>query len=473
MATSLINKSTGVVATPDANVTPEQTAAATAAGFIAEPTAGSVYKPFVAPTPSVGSAPQKTYLGQDGNTYDSATGAIVAHGDINPVNESSVRSSVLNGFQAEIDAQNQIYAQKLADAKTAGLGRLGSTRAVQSRSGLLGSDFAGAQNDTVDTANKGIETSINAEKAAAIASITNQANADATAQIAAKRQAQQAGVDEYLKFLSGQSTQKQTNLTKLAGSLLNQKLAPSDLNPQELQKLADQYGVSTGDILAEYNTQKKTSDAAQAKLDADTKATSFDQDLKTKQLALDTAYKNGQLTIDQYNAQTSRLNAMSAQFKAGLDANGNPIAGQASGVKTDALKSAQDLLAKFNAGSGTSAVGASGIFQLQNIPGTAASDFKVQFNNLKSLLSLDNVKLLKGQGAISDSERALLASASSKLDLAQSEPEFKAALNDIITSLSGATAGTGAAGAAIPKGTDGTSYGFPGYVSDGSQWIPK
>lgn len=104
-------------------------------------------------------------------------------------------------------------------------------------------------------------------------------------------------------------------------------------------------------------------------------------------------------------------------------------------LKKSALTSAKELLDKFNAGK--SAVGAERLLGIQKLPGTTARDFDVQFNNLKSLLSLDNVKLLKGQGQVSDAERQLLADASSKLDVSQSKGEFKKALEDIIKGLSG------------------------------------
>ncbi len=113
---------------------------------------------------------------------------------------------------------------------------------------------------------------------------------------------------------------------------------------------------------------------------------------------------------------------------------------QANETKQNALKSAQDLLQKLKDGVGNSAVGSSRTFYgglLSRLPGTDAKNLTIQFNNLKSLLSLDNVKLLKGQGAVSDAERQLLADASSKLDLGQSEGEFVKALEDIISGLSG------------------------------------
>jgi hypothetical protein len=137
------------------------------------------------------------------------------------------------------------------------------------------------------------------------------------------------------------------------------------------------------------------------------------------------------------------------------DANGNVVASGAtqntatSPVKDNALSSAQNLLTMFQGGN-KFAVGGSSIFG--TLPGTKSRDFVTQFNNLKSLLSLDNIKLLKGQGAVSDAERNLLAQASSKLELSQSEAEFENSLGTIIKALSG----TG--GAQTSNAPTGNSY---------------
>ena len=115
---------------------------------------------------------------------------------------------------------------------------------------------------------------------------------------------------------------------------------------------------------------------------------------------------------------------------------------KATELKTNALQSAKELLNKFNEGTGTSAVGGNILNRLGAFgdllgKGTGRADFTIQFDNLKALLSLDNVKYLKGQGQVSDAERRLLEQASAKLNRAQSETEFKKALEDIVTSLSG------------------------------------
>ncbi len=102
-------------------------------------------------------------------------------------------------------------------------------------------------------------------------------------------------------------------------------------------------------------------------------------------------------------------------------------------LQSDALSTAQDLMDKFTSGN-TFAVGGTSIFPLR--PGGPANDFKAKYDQLISQLQLDNVKYLKGQGAVSDSERKILSDASTALRLSQSEGEFKKTLEGIITTFS-------------------------------------
>ncbi len=138
------------------------------------------------------------------------------------------------------------------------------------------------------------------------------------------------------------------------------------------------------------------------------------------------------------NAVTVALNSN------GNQANGKPTT---SALGIQALQTAKSLLEKVNSGTGTSAVGGSRVFGgalAGATPGTNASNFSNDFNTLKSQLSLDAVKYLKGQGAVSDAERALLASAVTKLNLSQSDDEFKTTLQGIINTLEdGKTSDTG------------------------------
>lgn len=170
----------------------------------------------------------------------------------NPVNEDDIRRNTMNQFQTEIDAVNQAYDQLLGEEKLRGEGRIGSQTAIGARSGILGSDFAGAQKKNVQDYNVGIQRGIEAERATKIGAIMGTARSDAAAEIAAKNQARQQGAESYLAYLSNKGTVKSQNIQNLAGSFLSQGLSPDELDPTQLDQIAKTYGTSVDDIKAAY-----------------------------------------------------------------------------------------------------------------------------------------------------------------------------------------------------------------------------
>lgn len=127
-----------------------------------------------------------------------------------------------------------------------------------------------------------------------------------------------------------------------------------------------------------------------------------------------------------------------------LQASGNTLSGKPTSTELGkrSAQAAKDLLQKVIDGQGTSAVGGSRFFTGGSLafPGSDKAEFQIDFQNLKDMLSLDGTKYLKGQGAVSDAERALLASAVTKLNLSQgdgAEGEFAKTLKGIVTQLEG------------------------------------
>lgn len=177
------------------------------------------------------------------------------------IDEGQIRADTLKSFQAEIDAQNSIFADKLARAKVTGANRLGSGTAVQARRGELGSDFGNAATDNINSGNEEIYSGIDNEKQAAISKILTQARTDADKQIADKTAAKTAGLNDYVKYLQEGATRKTTNATTAAQLLLNNKTKVEDLKPEDLTALTTSYGISKNDLLSGY----KTAQDAQAK----------------------------------------------------------------------------------------------------------------------------------------------------------------------------------------------------------------
>jgi hypothetical protein len=91
-------------------------------------------------------------------------------------------------MQTSIDAINASYASLLGQEQTAGQERLGETRAVNARSGNAGSDFGVAATEKTRTYNKAQETALAAQKDAQIASVMQNIEDRADAEIASKKQ---------------------------------------------------------------------------------------------------------------------------------------------------------------------------------------------------------------------------------------------------------------------------------------------
>jgi hypothetical protein len=166
-------------------------------------------------------------------------------------------------LQAEIDATNQVYGEKLRQANIAGTSRLGQNAAISARRGLLGSDFGAAANDTVTNDNNQIYSGIGAEQAAAVAAITDKGNNLAQTEIANKNAARQQGAEEYIKFLGEQTTRQNTRAQQGAQHALQAGIDLSTLSPDDLQKVASSYGVTPNQLISNYVATRNAQATAQ------------------------------------------------------------------------------------------------------------------------------------------------------------------------------------------------------------------
>lgn len=178
------------------------------------------------------------------------------------VDEATIRKEALANFQAEIDATNALYANKLARAKVEGANRLGQSGAIQARRGLLGSTFGEAQTNVVSGANEEVYGSIENERNSRVLALQDKAREYADTNLEAKRKAKIEGLDSYIKYLSEEGARKTTNAQKVAAELLAAQIAPEQVNPDVLQDTAKNYGVTTDAIKAAYTQLKKTKEDA-------------------------------------------------------------------------------------------------------------------------------------------------------------------------------------------------------------------
>ena len=83
----------------------------------------------------------------------------------------------------------------------------------------------------------------------------------------------------------------------------------------------------------------------------------------------------------------------------------------------------------------TGMVGVRNLSGLSEVRGTPEKNFKILMDQITGINFLDAYSQLKGGGPISDIEGAAAKAAKARLDSAQDEPEFKLALNEMITTI--------------------------------------
>lgn len=378
-----------------------------------EPTIGSVINP---PAPKITldtTAPDDPYA---------SVGKYFEDQFNDPVDENEIKSRTLRDFQTEIDATRGIYTQKLNDAKVAGEGRLGSTRASEARSGLLGSDFGNAQTDKTVANNTDINNSILEEQRNAIAEIMGKAREGANTEIAARRAAKEAGASAYLTYLGGRADRKKESLSNLGKLLLSKGIDDvSKVDDKSLAEIAKNYGTSVDEIRSSLEDAKTTKAKDDAALEKDRYQTLGDgtylYDTKTHTIV-------SQNEKDSSGDDGFTLGKDQTRF----DADGNPIASgygaATAGTKSDTSQSVVGLIGELLDNPSLSKI--SGPFDqlLGGVSGKAALA-KNKFNQLQGILKLDNRQQLKGSGAISDFEFKVLGEAASALGRNLSDKDFK------------------------------------------------
>ena len=390
----------------------------------------------------------------------------------NQPDEEAIRQQEYQRQQARISAINSVYDEELNKAREVGRGRLTAVGAMAANAGTIGSPIQASNENNQQDLNSQNENAINVERNAKIADVFNQIDQTTAAKVAAGKATADKNSADYINFLKGNQQQAQDSLKALAQS----GASWDSLSTDQKQKLLDSTGLDQLGAESMYNASKPK--AAQVKYDykelKDGTILRTGDDGTVKEMGKYTppdTTGNWQLkeladgTLVDYNTMTGVMTQHGAQgqyAKPGttnekvVKINGTDYiqnadgsfstpnvpeqAKQASEIKQQAAQTAQDLLDKFDAGTGTSGVGFGGNvsrFLTGILGGTGVQDFTTQFDALKAQLSLDNVKLLKGQGAVSDAERKLLADASAKLNMNQSEPEFRASLQSIVDALKG------------------------------------
>jgi hypothetical protein len=178
------------------------------------------------------------------------------------ISRDEIMRDTLAQFQGEIDATNSVFADKLRKAQIQGQNRLGMTRAENFNAGIENSSFANAAQERTANFNADVENAIQNEKLQMISQIESAAREAGQKFYEQKKAAKEAGLESYMALLTGTKSAKEAIALDIADNILNSNLSIDEINPQNLESIAKNAGVTTSQIKKLY--QQRLDEQAQA-----------------------------------------------------------------------------------------------------------------------------------------------------------------------------------------------------------------
>lgn len=171
-------------------------------------------------------------------------------------NEEQIRADIRKRMQGTIDAIDMEYQNLFAIENQNAQDRLGQTRAVNSRSGLMGSDIGQSNTSGTQMQNLRVRQALEAEKSQKIASVFTKIDEDAKEEIKAKKAEALGNTEKWLSYLEkSASTAKDSVKTLAEGGVSLEELAP-----EQYKKLLEKSGMDEFTLKAFYNSNKPATD---------------------------------------------------------------------------------------------------------------------------------------------------------------------------------------------------------------------
>lgn len=176
-----------------------------------------------------------------------------------PVDEESIRERIRRENQAQVDAINAIYNQQVGDQAIVNEGNLGSTRSINARSGLLGSDFGNTNMKNQQREGERAIGAINAERSLQIQGVYKEISKLAADEIASKKAEALGQADAYKNYLKD----AQAKAREAAQILGTSGLSFDELktqNPEAIQNIIKAGGYDEFTLAQVLNNAKKASE---------------------------------------------------------------------------------------------------------------------------------------------------------------------------------------------------------------------
>lgn len=228
------------------------------------------------------------------------------------VDEQAIRDNIQKQLQAETDAINKIYDERLRVARIGGENNLGTTAAINARRGLLGSDFGNTQRADTENRNAQVYAGIDAERGAAISALTNKGAAMIRDEIAQKNSLRSQSTTDYINYLAKQEERRSSRVKDAVARALSAGIDLATASQSELKAVADSYQISPDALMREYGVEKTAKDKATAEAEAK-KA----EEARKAQDAVTKALKEQYITLSDgvtlYDTKTGKIVAENAK----------------------------------------------------------------------------------------------------------------------------------------------------------------
>jgi len=172
-------------------------------------------------------------------------------------NYENIMRDTLRQFQGEIDATNQVYAEKLRQAGLEGKNRLGVVRSQNFDEGLMGSSMGETAKQQALQYNAQQEGAVMAEKLQMLGQIESSARELGNKYYQDKKAAKESGLAGYLENIKSAGTQKEAIAQDIATSMINSGLTVDEISPAKLELIAKNAGVPLQQIKNTFKAMQK------------------------------------------------------------------------------------------------------------------------------------------------------------------------------------------------------------------------
>ena len=421
-------------------------------------------------------------------------------------NYENIMRDTLRQFQGEIDATNQVYADKLRIAGIQGQSRLGQQRAENFNAGAVNSSFGNAAQDRTQSYNNDVEAGIQAQKLQSLAQIESSARELGNKYYEQKKAAKESGLAGYLENIKSAGTQKEAIAQDIATSMINSGLNIDEISPAKLEKIAKDAGVPLQQIKSTFKAMQDAKAAAAAEA-----ALKGQFDLSEGQARYDATGKMIASRAKTYAPSSggsgsgigsyggvggTQVSSAAQNILNQLNTNGGTVDDYVKGSSKDAQKLRNEVYDALNNQGGRTNVSTALLADARDVVNDLITtksykdlggystklggqltqsfgDAKARVAQLSALLARDNLGLLKG--AMSDKDLAFIQAMSTGFEGqgVQSEKYIKEKLDTIYTKLNNKVSNTGNVvsstnnkttkntGTTSLKGPDGKRYSVP------------